>query len=515
MTYLETRNSIFANIDKEHIEPFLLARGYFTEIDILPGYINPLSLDNIALTPLDWSKQIPRTSSIDILIEKPDKGLRKFSLLHPFIYLHLVSEITSSLEVIKERLLRGTSVRVYTIPSLLGHEASNEAWKHFSRIDPAKYFLSYGTVAIADIYNFYGSIYTHSISWAIHGRDEAKNKARDFTLLGNRLDKLFQNAQDGQTNGIPVGNVISDLAAELILKDIDELLSPTLEELNIEAFRYKDDYRFICKNKKDARVILDKLAISLSINYGLTLNQPKTKIVTTDEYTSSLIKKSVDVVSLPSGFSESSVKFSGAQFYEYLQMLKRSSLKPFGKDDFDEGIKKVTDTLRNTASGVIVISDDLDEWVDIIFVSFMDAVDLGMATSGYVYLLLDFLFSEIRDGSIKNNLVDSLIIHTTGSANVTRKLWTYAILLNHDSVKANSYAVSQESPLFKIASTTDNKHISVFAPRDTISAPDMLAMDNFRLINFDLFGRISGNTKIFTILEDDIYESLSSSHYDD
>jgi len=515
MTYLETRNNIFTGVTREQIEPFLLARGYFTEIDILPGYINPQSLVNITLTPLDWSKQIPRTSSIDILIEKPDKGLRKFSLLHPFIYLHLVSEIMTNLQVIKERLLRGTNVRVYTIPSLLGYEVSNEAWKHFSRIDPAKYFLSYGTVAIADIYNFYGSIYTHSISWAIHGRDEAKNSARDFTLLGNRLDKLFQNAQDGQTNGIPVGNVISDLAAELILKDVDELLTPTLKELNIEAFRYKDDYRFICKNKKDARVILDKLAVSLSINFGLTLNQPKTKIVTTDEYSSSLIKKSTDDVVLPIGLSETTVKFSGAQFYEYLQMLKRSSLKPLGKDDFDEGIKKVTDTLRNVTSGVIVISDDLVEWVDVMFVSIMDAVDLGMATSGYVYLLLDFLFSEIEDGSIKNNLIDSLIMHTMDSANVTRKLWTYAILLNHDSEKANSYALSQESPLFKIASSPDIKHINVFTPRDNISDSDALALDNFRLINFDLFGRISGSTKIFTILEDDIYESLSSSHYDD
>src|SRR4030042_6274506 len=53
-------------------------------------------------------------------------------------------------------------------------------------------------VLTADINRFYHSIYTHSISWAIHGKANAKAQRNNKRLLGNRLDKLIRNSQDGQ-----------------------------------------------------------------------------------------------------------------------------------------------------------------------------------------------------------------------------------------------------------------------------------------------------------------------------
>jgi hypothetical protein len=43
----------------------------------------------------------------------------------------------------------------------------------------------------------------------------------DFILAGNRLDKLFQNVNDGCTNGIPIGPAFSDLVAERVLAGVD------------------------------------------------------------------------------------------------------------------------------------------------------------------------------------------------------------------------------------------------------------------------------------------------------
>ena len=509
MGYLEERNRLFSGINEELIKPFLFARGYFTEIDVLPGYINPSSFDDVTLDPLDWSNPPPRTSSIDILVEKPDKGLRKFSLLHPFMYIHLANEVLNNLELIKTRLLRETAVNVYSIPPMMGFEEMAEPWKYFSRVDPAQHFLSHTTIATTDIYNFYGSIYTHSIAWALHGRDEAKNRVRDLSLPGNRLDKLFQNAQDGQTNGIPAGNVISDLMAELVLKDIDELISPLANELDIKVFRYRDDYRFVCKNKKDARMALDQLALSLNTHYGLTLNQSKTRIYDVETYSEKLLKGPDADIDLPIELSAQTVRLSGVELYEYLQRIKKTG----HKHAFDSGIKKLTDSLRS-ASSPIVVASNLDEWMDLIFVSLIDAINMGRSTDGYIYLLIDFLIGEAQDVNKRQRLFDNLIGHTGAGANVARKLWTFAILLNHDSERARQYADDQTSPLFKIASDPSIRQISVFETRDSLPSGELEKLDDFILINFDLFGRINGREDIFTIMEDELYEGMSSAHYD-
>ncbi|WP_347273891.1 RNA-directed DNA polymerase [Candidatus Kuenenia sp.] len=83
---------------------------------------------------------------------------------------------------------------------------------------------SRGLIIRADITNFYNSVYTHSIGWAIHGREEAF-KDNECLLTGNKIDRLIQYANDGRTNGIPVGSALSDLIAEIILSSIDRKVS--------------------------------------------------------------------------------------------------------------------------------------------------------------------------------------------------------------------------------------------------------------------------------------------------
>lgn len=514
MSYLNEKNQILAGIERDLIEPYLFARGYFTEIDILPGYVNPLGLEDVRLGSINWDRNnIPRTSSIDILIEKPDKGLRRFSLIHPYIYIHLVHELLGNLELIKSRLLRETGVEVYSIPTLVGHEDISVAWKHFSRIDPAQYFLSHGIIVSADIYNFYGSVYTHSVSWAIHGRDEAKNRSRDFSLVGNRFDKLLQNAHDGQTNGIPVGNVVSDVMAELVLKDIDELITPLLRELDIKAFRYKDDYRFVCKSKKDARAIIDQLALSLNTNYGLALNQSKTRIENTDEYMSSILDSGSRNLIIPQSLSRSRT-LSGVELYDYIRLAKVTAATS-GKSYFDGQLKQLIDFLRDDSGDPLIIRSDFEEWAHLTCVSLIDAVDMGLSTAGYTYLLIDLLIDNTEDADVRDRLITSLTEHTINGPNVARQLWTYAVLLNHDRFKARRYARAQGSALFRIAASPTIQQITVFNSRDPLTARDITSLEDFILINFELFGRINGRDSIFTILEDDFYNAMTHTHYDD
>ena len=126
----------------------------------------------------------------------------------------------------------------------------------------------------ADIERFFPSIYTHSISWAIHSKATAKAKKNDKTLLGNILDRCVRDGQDGQTIGIPIGPDTSRVLAELILSQVD-LEIP--ENFLKHAIRYVDDYEFAFDSKRDADRALSCLSKALA-RYELAVNPRKTKI---------------------------------------------------------------------------------------------------------------------------------------------------------------------------------------------------------------------------------------------
>lgn len=142
--------------------------------------------------------------------------------------------------------------------------------------------LAYGFKYIlkTDIKNFYASIYTHSIAWAVHGKRRIRrgNERNNYKLVGNRLDKLFQGANDGCTNGIPIGPAVSDLVAELILSAVDTDFSKKIGD-DVLAVRFKDDYRILAKSEESGRKAIKQLQSSLR-EFKLELNEDKTTIST-------------------------------------------------------------------------------------------------------------------------------------------------------------------------------------------------------------------------------------------
>jgi hypothetical protein len=130
-------------------------------------------------------------------------------------------------------------------------------------------------VLIADIAEYYRSVYTHSIPWALHGKEYAKQARRDLSLLGNRIDVAVRNSQDQQTNGIPTGPDTSLIIGELILSAIDVGLMDVINPLR--GFRYYDDYELMFSQYSDAERALRTLQAALS-EYNLMLNPLKTRI---------------------------------------------------------------------------------------------------------------------------------------------------------------------------------------------------------------------------------------------
>jgi hypothetical protein len=125
-----------------------------------------------------------------------------------------------------------------------------------------------------DLSQFYPSIYTHSIPWALHTKPMAKAKPNDYTMIGNVLDLAIRNGQDKQTVGIPIGPDTSLVIAELILLSVDSNLSGPIIS---RGFRYIDDIGCGFRTVAEAEGTLGQLQ-HLVGDLQLQLNPRKTRI---------------------------------------------------------------------------------------------------------------------------------------------------------------------------------------------------------------------------------------------
>lgn len=145
-----------------------------------------------------------------------------------------------------------------------------EALKATSR-EGSRYILH------ADVQNFYPSVYTHSIDWAIHTKAAAKASLASGTKTpGSAIDKAFRSAQGGQTIGIPVGPDTSLVVAECIMTRIEQDLVAKLPRLR--GYRFWDDFELAFGSLGEVEKGLAVLQESLS-EYELNLNPRKTRIL--------------------------------------------------------------------------------------------------------------------------------------------------------------------------------------------------------------------------------------------
>ena len=134
-----------------------------------------------------------------------------------------------------------------------------------------------------DISKCFDSIYTHSIGWAVIGKEAQKEALfRSGGTFPDRFDRLMQHMNMGETNGILIGPEFSRIFAEIILQAIDQEVAYILQNGNkplrhrrdYEAFRYVDDYFIFFNTDEEKTLLVDQLQHSLK-KYKLNLNVAK------------------------------------------------------------------------------------------------------------------------------------------------------------------------------------------------------------------------------------------------
>ena len=256
----------------------IITRGYLPK-ELPPAFTSRLCGNVLAKNPSTLPNELTNR-------DKPSKNLihnllvrsgqrRRLGIPNPTNFFRLASFVVSNWSLLTN-ITSQSHISITTPVFVRKRRAISSSFTFPSRDDRKTHVRSNSRYILkADINQFYHSIYTHSISWAIHGKSIAKAKQYDKTLTGNILDRLIRNSQDGQSIGIPIGPDTSFLIAEIILSVNDVILSNKGIK---NAFRAVDDYEFGCYSLTEAELVRDTLQEILD-EYELTLNFAKTDII--------------------------------------------------------------------------------------------------------------------------------------------------------------------------------------------------------------------------------------------
>ena len=226
--------------------------------------------------------------------EKGNLSWRPISILHPVLYLGMVYLITDAdnWRTIQDRMrklkseVNGIIECASDIPWTYGRTGNTGAaitswWKYFD-LKAMEESLEFTHGIKTDLANCYPSIYTHAIDWALTGKTEAKNN-KSGIRIGSMIDKTLQDMSEGQTNGIPMGSVLMDFIAEILLLYLDACIARQIhksikpeESVKCKILRYRDDYTILASGKQEAESVLH-IVNNVVKEFGFSLSDPKTK----------------------------------------------------------------------------------------------------------------------------------------------------------------------------------------------------------------------------------------------
>jgi len=210
---------------------------------------------------------------------------RPYELIHPAIYVSLVNlicEPESWAQIIARfREFTDGAVDCCSLPVMSIDKQSDQAtqvrswWQSVEQRSLA-YSLEFSHILHTDVTDCYGALYTHTIPWALHGLNKAKEEKDNTSLLGNGIDAHIRASRYGQTNGISQGSILMDFIAESVLGYVDlEITNELGEPKDFRILRYRDDYRIFTNNDERAEVILKVISDKLR-NVGMKLGVAKT-----------------------------------------------------------------------------------------------------------------------------------------------------------------------------------------------------------------------------------------------
>ena len=253
----------------------ILKKGYFPK-ELPPVFQTEdfanfiLKQGDLSLTPPKGKKSLISCPSIHNLA-RPGQLRRKLQVPNPLNMFELAKKLESGWKEIRHHFSKSNYSLSKPVKSGLNRAFSPQ----YSGNDLPKLRCRHRAVSRfitkTDISRFYNSIYTHSIPWALKGKNWAKKHRKGG--LANELDRILRNSQDGQTLGIPIGPDSSLIIAEIIGTAIDT----ELQDRFPDGFRFMDDFELSFRSRSEAESGIVAIEETLA-EFELGINPLKTSI---------------------------------------------------------------------------------------------------------------------------------------------------------------------------------------------------------------------------------------------
>lgn len=160
-----------------------------------------------------------------------------------------------------------------------------------------------------DVSKYFDSI-DHKILLAIVKRKIIDSKTLWLTeeiINSNYSKKVFENLFDFKLTGIPIGNLTSQLFANIYLNELDRFLKHKLREKFY--IRYMDDFLILSHDKRKLHILKQTIKEFLTKELALTLHPKKANIFP--------VKTGID--------------FLGYRIFKNYRLLRKSTIKRFTK----------------------------------------------------------------------------------------------------------------------------------------------------------------------------------------
>ena len=306
------------------------------------------------------NKNVAKFAPAQYRIARFDGKVRFMELPHPVPYFFLVQTLKKHWSKVSSLVSSQSSrIRPKDYPRDVRIVVFGDSYDTNGELSPFSlnnglplldYSLARGTVVQLDISNFFPSVYTHAIDWAFSGSRSAVQGA------GSEIDKAFQRVRTNRTDGLSIGPVTSNIAAEIMLNSLDhQLTNLSYPYLYSRAI---DDLTILIPSSEDPDELSNLISKELS-RFGLALNHAKTKISPLKTFHSQHISKSlVQVTDLIADFpSKRRLRQAFSSLYALADKKPTTSLVKYGwkqiRSTVDSSDKKVS---RERLSYFIVLS---------------------------------------------------------------------------------------------------------------------------------------------------------------
>jgi hypothetical protein len=264
----------------------ILERGYFPK-ELPPCFSTgtyATALTKAGATPppqFDPKGSLPDSKPVTFALARPGTLRRRLAMPHPTAFYRVSKLLADHWTTIATHCAMSSLSLSIPVDDTVGRAVK---MKHGFAARPVRRAVDRAGsryLLRADLAEFYPTLYTHSIPWALHTKPTAKaNRKRMHEtppgLLGNDLDFHYMRCNSNQTKGIAIGPDPSFVIAESVLAACDAMLVTRLP--GVRGFRIYDDFELCFDTLEQAEHGLAVLQGVLS-EYELALNPRKTKIV--------------------------------------------------------------------------------------------------------------------------------------------------------------------------------------------------------------------------------------------